>query len=463
MMPVNKIAIIIAFGIIANIGLFMNAGYFSHDEIGWGIRAISANNLMEIKYFHLLDYNKFHYRPLNFNIWLASSYYLYEVPQLFHFFLLLCGLVNAILFYFIIKYFVYENVAFLSAMISTVMPSIVFVNGWIGTIADIFWFMCCSLSFFLFLASNASRNNSKYLFFISASIFFIVSLMFKETAVIYPAVIFLSLAYNFLLNSDKRYILDRWGVNFFLVCSLVVITYLVLRFEYLFPKQGGYGTSLSNIPGRALEYFIFPFLLDNIEIHGLFEQYDRTQLIISAALHVFFIVLLCRGSFLKYLFYIALYYVGAIPVLILDMSLPHYIYTSGFVLAFGIAVLYYRNGIDRLLSVVFFSLLFTHSVYLQKNYVDSGSYQNNFVNTLYSVISSTKNEHCQYLIEPAFGSKVWIAIRAISFRKTIDDLTLPKDIIFNKNVLNTMDHKRVCNLFLDVDGRVKLTGVSDEK
>lgn len=53
------------------------------------------------------------------------------------------------------------------------------------------------------------------IYFYKCIYIFIVSLMFKETAVIYPAVIFLSLAYNFLLNSDKRYILDRWGVNFF--------------------------------------------------------------------------------------------------------------------------------------------------------------------------------------------------------------------------------------------------------
>lgn len=143
------------------------------------------------------------------------------------------------------------------------------------------------------------------------------------------------------------------------------------------------------------------------------------------------------------------------------MSLPHYIYTSGFTLAVSIAILYYRSTNYRLISIVFFTLLLAHSVSLQKNFVVTGNYQNNFVNTLYSVISSNKNENCQYLITPEPDSISWVAVRAISFRNNIDDLTIPKDIVFDKSQLNPSLHKQVCKLSLDIIGRVKLLGIED--
>ncbi|QLR43842.1 glycosyltransferase family 39 protein [Enterobacter sp. RHBSTW-00994] len=457
----NKITLIIIFGIIANIGLFMNPGYFSHDEIGWGLKAIAANNLSDIKFYNIFEYNDFHYRPLNFNLWLISSYYLYDTPQVFHLALLICGVINAILIYYIIKKISNENVAFIAALISTVMPSIVFVNGWIGTIADVFWFMCCSISFLIFLQSRFAFNNRKYLLFILACVFFTFALMFKETAVVYPAVVFLYIAYDYFFNKVRSGPSVRGALLFFLISSLIVVVYLSLRFEYLFPKQGGYGTSVSNIPIRSLEYFIFPFLLDNIEIHGLFEQYTAAQLLIAGVIHLFFIVLVCRRSVLNYLFYFAFYYVGSIPILILDMSLPHYIYTSGFTIAVSLAVIYNRSGLYKFISIILFGLLCIHSFNLQRNYVVTGVYQNNFVSTLYSVLSSNKNENCQYLIEPSSGSMSWIAVRAISFRRSIDDLVLPKDIVFNKIDLNKENHKSVCRLSLDVVGRVKLIGIDD--
>ncbi|MCS2161491.1 glycosyltransferase family 39 protein [Scandinavium sp. H11S7] len=453
----NKITLVIVFGIIANIGLFMNPGYFSHDEIGWGLKAIAAHNLSDIKYYNIFEYNDFHYRPLNFNLWLISSYYFFDSPQLFHFALLFCGIINAVFIYFIIKKVANEHIAFISALISTTMPSVVFVNGWIGTIADVFWCMSCCISLFIFLLSRTIVNINKFIFLILSLVFFVFALMFKETAVVYPAIVFLFMGYEYFFDRENSNAAIRWTLLFFSLCSLIVVVYLSLRLEYLFPKHGGYGTSLSNIPLRVAEYFIFPFLLDNIEIHGLFEQYTVSQLLIASAIHLLLIVFVCRRSVLSYVFYFAFYYVGSIPILILDMSLPHYIYTSGFTIAISLAILYHRSAFYRLASVIFFMLLFIHSINLQKNYVVTGNYQNNFVNTLYSVISSNKNKNCQYLIEPAAGSMSWIALRAISFRRSIDDLVLPQDIVFNKAELK---NDSVCRLSLDTIGRVKLTGIN---
>ncbi|WP_313079853.1 glycosyltransferase family 39 protein [Atlantibacter sp.] len=185
----KNIVIIIVIALLANAGLYMNAGYFSHDEIGWGLKAISAHSLADINFYNIFNYTEFHYRPLNFNLWLLTSYYLFDIPQVFHLVLLCFGIINAILIYLILRKLINYKTAFWAALLSTMMPSVVFVNGWIGTIADIFWFMFCSLSFLCFISIHSPSKSRIWLFCVSV-IFFIMALMFKETAVIYPGVIF---------------------------------------------------------------------------------------------------------------------------------------------------------------------------------------------------------------------------------------------------------------------------------
>lgn len=50
----------------------MNPGYFSHDEISWGLKALDSNNF---NFSHVSSYDDFHYRSLNFNLWLLLSHY----------------------------------------------------------------------------------------------------------------------------------------------------------------------------------------------------------------------------------------------------------------------------------------------------------------------------------------------------------------------------------------------------
>lgn len=458
----KNIVIIIVIALLANAGLYMNAGYFSHDEIGWGLKAISAHSLADINFYNIFNYTEFHYRPLNFNLWLLTSYYLFDIPQVFHLVLLCFGIINAILIYLILRKLINYKTAFWAALLSTMMPSVVFVNGWIGTIADIFWFMFCSLSFLCFISIHSPSKSRIWLFCVSV-IFFIMALMFKETAVIYPGVIFLYLAYNYLENEKSVLKLSRYHIAYFIVCSFVVIGYLLLRFDYLFPSHGGgYATSLSNIPQRVLEYFIYPFLFDNIEIHGLFEQHSTAQLAFAFLMHIAFIIFLCKRNIFHYLFYILFYYVGSVPILILDMSLPHYIYTSGFVVAFGLAVLFYRNKNSQIAGIVFFIVLLIHSLLIQWNYLTTGTYQNTFTNSLYAVLSSNKDKNCQYIITPDPGSKAWIAVRAISFRHSIYDLELPNNISFDSTVLQKSSSDTICHLKLDVKGLVKVSGEIDD-
>lgn len=436
----------------------MNPGYFSHDEIGWGIKAISQSSLLNIEYYNLFHYDEFHYRPLNFNLWLFTSYYLFEIPQLYHFVLVFFGLINSTLLYFFIKKEVGYRIAFLTAITSTIMPTVVFVNGWIGTIADIFWFMFCIISLMIH-QKNRISSRPRPIYLALSILLFIFSLMFKETAVVFPGILFIYIVYSrYKEQGDIKIYKNKCDVIVFILSTLIFLSYILVRFEFLFPNNGGgYGTSLTNVPFRMLEYFVYPFLIGNIEIHGLLIQHTLVELVTAFSMHVIFIVILCGKHIFRYFLYFSCYFVTSVPLLILDMSLPHYIYTSGFVIAFGVSILFYSNIYKKLLSVVFFSALAIHGINIQKNYMFTGEYQNNFVNTLYSQIKGGDKD-CIYVVKPEVGSASWIAIRAIAFREAIGELTISNLVFFNESEVPDSMGKRHCYLSLDTSGRVVLTG-----
>ncbi|OEE68103.1 hypothetical protein A1OO_20460 [Enterovibrio norvegicus FF-33] len=457
----KRVSLIFIAGLIMSLGLIMNPGYFSHDEISWGIKATSGNSLSDISFYNIFHYNEFHYRPLNFNSWLITSYYLYELPQLYHFLIVLFGLTNTVLVYFFLKREVDSKLAVLTAVISTIMPTIAFVNGWIGTMADVFWFMCCIVSLMIH-QTNRRLDSLNFPLIALSLLFFILALMFKETAVVYPGVLFIYVVYaTYKERSDFRIFINKSDIIIFLLSTIIFLFYITIRFKFLFPSDGGgYGAAFSNIPIRMLEYFIYPFLINNVELHGLFLQHSLSELITAFCIHFLLVLMLCKQDKLKYFLYFGCYFVTAVPILILDMSLPHYIYASGFVTAFGISFLFFENKRKRFASMIFFVLLAMHGIKVQVNYVSTGSYQNNFVGTLYSVIKGG-NKKCSYVIKPEAGSTSWVAVRAIAFRGYIDDVKIDNNVYFEGELDSELVERPKCNLSLDTKGRVFLIEGND--
>ena len=425
--------IIFLLGIFLNIGLALNSGYFSHDEMGWGDKAM-VGSLADLPFYSILGWDEFHYRPLNFNLWLVLSYYFFDLPQVFHLVILMLGTLNSYLFYLIVRNETTVKLALPVVLFSFIAPSIVFVNGWIGTIADIMWFQFCCISFLLFQLCR--RSNSTVLLFFSL-LFFILSLMFKETAVTFPGVIFIYVFYKtFGASFSLPKKIKNIDIIFFSFTALIVLCYLILRFEFLFPSNGGgYGNSIQNIPIRMLEYFIYPFLVSNIEIHGLFTQHSSLELFAAAGLHIFIIILFAKKNIISYCYYLAGYFVCISPMLILDMSLPHYMYGAGFFMSFILGLVYYNMNIGKVFIISLAILLFFHSFNIQKNYLITGYYQSNFLTSLYTTMKNDLSEGvvAEYHIIPEQGSISWVAVRAIAFKQKLNDVTIANKVTIHSH------------------------------
>ena len=439
-----------------NIGLVMNPGYFSHDELGWGYKTFERS-LSDIPWYNILEYKEFHYRPLNFNLWLFLSYYFFDTPQLFHLVLLTLGLVNSYLLYLILREEINHKTSLAAFFVSMIFPSTCFVNGWIGTIADIMWLQLCLISVLLF--QKARKSNNKKALAVSL-LTYSTSLLFKETAVVFPGIIFLYIYYkNYGIAPPKIKKIPSTDIILFLFSTTIVLAYLLLRLEYLFPSKGGYGSSFANIPIRSAEYFTYPFLVTAMEIYGIWQQKSNLALGLSIALNTLLLFSSCGRDPYKICFYILCYFVSIVPMLILDSGAPHYMYGTGFFLAIVLSHHIVSTGIKKKIGLILTAFLLAHTAFIQITYFDYGRMQSNFFASAYGILKSNQsnNLECEYHIHPEIGAKSWVIVRATAFRDKIFDIRLANQITVHSPFDKIVSNSKTCNLILKRNGIVYKT------
>lgn len=156
-------------------------------------------------------------RPL-LNISFLIDKYLYELnPQGYHFTNLLIHILS-VFFIFLLLTLRYEKIkTFFICLLFAVHPAIVQAVAWIPGRNDSLLALFVVLSFYFFVRY---LNENKKIFFSLYLIFFIVSLLIKETAIIIPALCFMLLIYK--RNINKIFI-------FIVSCISIIILYLSYR------------------------------------------------------------------------------------------------------------------------------------------------------------------------------------------------------------------------------------------
>ena len=149
----NRIFLIISLILIAcllNLGIIVNPGYYSHDELGFGYysQGLGSRRLTEIPWSSIFDFSVPQYRPITFNLWLLTSHFLFNYPPLFHLFVLLvcllCGGVAAFIVWEISRDQLFSVVFFL---IFSISPTTTFTAGWVCTMGDSLWVLFSLLVF----------------------------------------------------------------------------------------------------------------------------------------------------------------------------------------------------------------------------------------------------------------------------------------------------------------------------
>lgn len=297
--------------------LWLNPGYFSHDELQWAARATGAT-FSELPWLSFGAWDHFQFRPLTFNLWLLLSYLWFETPRLLHAVFVLLGTLNAWLLAQVLRGAgARREVAVAAALVFGLSPFAVWVHGWVGCLADLLW-VGVGLALLRVLQCLGEDARSISLAVFAAMLATVVGLYAKEAAISIPALLALG---TLLLRGPRHWIAAT------LASASVALAYLGLRLEVLLHPAAGssYTIQVWNIPQRWLEYQVFPWALGISEIHVLaLASYARwAALVLLLALLAGSLWLASRRLWLAWL---AGGLLALAPVLVLPSSSNQYGY-----------------------------------------------------------------------------------------------------------------------------------------
>lgn len=347
--------------------LWFNPGYFSHDELQWAARA-SGPTLAGLPWQGLGDWQVFQYRPLTFNLWLLLSRALFDVPQVFHLLLVLLGTINALLLASVLRVAgVRETHALTAALVFGLSPYAVWVQGWVGCLADLIW-VGIGLGLVRCLQSLDARAASPLWAALAAALATLIGLAAKEAALSIPALLGLATVY---LRFRRRWLLAT------LASVAVALVYLGLRLDVLLHPAAGspYAIEVWDIPRRWFAYQVFPWALSIGEIEVL-------QLASSRRWVLLLILLLglwasqWRSARALLLAGLAGGFLALAPALVLPFSSNQYGYGFMAVLCGIVAVGAARmDRFGRASVAVLAGLCVLHGFQIQKNLFEVGRFQ----------------------------------------------------------------------------------------
>ena len=246
-----------ALGLLFLLPLMFNPGWYSHDELQWAAHAQPLEGAAASAGW--LEWQRFQYRPLTFQLWLWLSAALFDSPRLYHAVFALLGLCVALGVRRCLQAWGWGPARALLAMgLFLVCPYAVFVHAWVATLADLLW-VGVGLAMATLLAPLRDRLG------ITRALMLVVlctlALLAKESALSLAA-----LAVVLALATRRRaHLLAA------LVVAVPTLIYLALRLPVILGQPGDaiYGWSPLWPPLRLLQYLLFPFALNVEEIQAL--------------------------------------------------------------------------------------------------------------------------------------------------------------------------------------------------
>ena len=302
--------------------LILNPGYFSHDELQWWARA-DVPTWSDLPWVPWLDLSPLQYRPLTFNLWLVLAHAFAATPWLMHLVFVALGTFNAWLLARVLAGArVPTSVCRATAIVFALSPSVVYVHGWTGTLADVL-----TLGFALIAAriiqhakagDDILTTTARSL---GAAAMIVLALLCKESAIVLPAL----LAFSAFRQPALR--TPTFGIAF---AGAAVLAYLALRLPILATSGSAnpaYAWSLGNLPPRLVEYLLYPFVPPLFEISSLLNA-GIARLAVVAVCPASLLWALARRTWRWPAAWLAGFMVALAPVLVLPVAYNHYAYLA---------------------------------------------------------------------------------------------------------------------------------------
>lgn len=384
---------VIVFSSIANY-------YFVGDDytwLRWAADCIPGGQLQEcpsvttriIQYFTNAD--GFFYRPGTklYFLLMYSGFWLNQT--VYHMVSISLHLIVAILFFFLARNVVKNNLLSLAAaMLFLVLSGYAEAVFWISSTGHLFnaVFILLSLLFYI-----AWKEKKKVLYFVLSMFSIMISMFFHELGVVAPLLI---IAYDFVMD-EKFTIKDVYKKTYYYLLASPLLVYLVLRLaakSHWF--NGDYSYNLFKLPynfvGNAFGYFILDLLGPaSLPVYQIFRSLAKEHLFlgilasvivfgVSLAIYALGIRKMKKEEQRVILFGFLFFIITLLPFLGLGNITSRYSYLSsiGFILIFVICIkkLYeYLSSNGRAIAsacivVVMSIFFFAHLIQLQKIHQD---------------------------------------------------------------------------------------------
>jgi hypothetical protein len=301
--------------------LVLNPGYFSHDELEWLARADAPWSVLP--WVSWLDVTPLQYRPLSFNLWLVLAHAFGASAPLIHLVFALLGTLNGwLLARALVSSRVSTCVAYVAAIAFTLMPFVVYVHGWAGTLADLLTLGLGLAAFRMLRCTLGSAQRSHLVAGAGASgLLVATALLCKESAVVLPALLLLAI---------PKGTPPRKAVAALLPAAIVTLAYLAIRLPILANSaqfDPAYAWSLAHIPARLADYLLFPFMPPLLEVGPLLTK-SPARLAAAAGCVAILLVALATAGWRRPLAWLIAYAVALAPVLVLGTAYNQYAYLA---------------------------------------------------------------------------------------------------------------------------------------
>jgi hypothetical protein len=312
--------------------LILNPGYFSHDDLQWLARA-DVPAWGDLPWIAWLDVTPLQYRPLTFNVWLVLAHALGRSPQLMHLAFVMLGTANAwLLARVLVAAGASARIAAVAALVFALSPTVVYVHGWTGTLADLLTLGLGLLAARILQNAVSGQSHARFAPSIAAcALLTAMALLCKESAIVLPALLPLVLVQRASLRTTTIAIAPA---------ATIAILYLALRLPILAASADidpTYAWSFVHIPARLTEYLLFPYMPPLFEIAPLLAK-SPARIIVASLCMLALLASLATAGRRWPLIWLTAFIVALAPVLVLPIAYNQYAYLASAV-AVGICAM----------------------------------------------------------------------------------------------------------------------------
>lgn len=420
---------IVAITIISHLGIVANPGFYSHDE--WDkFDHVHARGLLDFieAYGRVIPGTEFGFpvRPLGFIQQGISSIWMQTAPLISHFFdVLLHAMIAIVIFLALSAIGSGLGMPLAASLIFTVSPLATTATGWPAASFDQWYvlFVCltCWIAYKC-VASSITPLRALGLFASAGG-----AILSKETAVILPAAVVLTMSIAFMLKPKERAFPFASAALVLVLVTLPLAAYLAVRWPALQATLAGhshaaYTPSLGSIRQNLVAYFVFPFLPSKSEMAAPLMA-SAIAVSLAAALHLLLIVGVWFYAGYRYaVIYILAYIMFIAPVLTLSQPAAHYIYGSAVPQAIALGFVLHRSWQKQhravwLAGAVGMLVMIAHMLMIQQRLYRDGVCQAAFFVSLDARLSAELSQQAQLvIISPERKSRPWVGQRALHDR-----------------------------------------------